>query len=95
MTDDEFPVAFGAAWRSKCEDLARETAKVTALIGVIRGVIEAARPGTPPEVLEQAWRAAAAVIAVDEARQDEDFIARLERVRAELSASSPPHGVET
>lgn len=86
------PEDFAACWASKCEELARETAKVTALTGIIRGVIEASRPGTPREVLRQAWRAAGAVIAVDEARQDEDFMDRLARVRAADSGSSPTGG---
>lgn len=72
---------FAAAWASKCEELARETAKVSALIEVIRNVIKSSRPGTPPEQRHAAWRAAGAVIRVDERRQDEDFMARLARVR--------------
>jgi hypothetical protein len=48
------PEDFAAAWASKCEELARETAKVTALTSIIVGVVEASRPGPcPREVLGQ------------------------------------------
>jgi hypothetical protein len=72
---------FASAWASKCEELARETAKVTALIGVIRGVVEATRPGTTKEQREAAHDAVRAITLVDAARSDEDFMDRLARVR--------------
>jgi hypothetical protein len=75
------PEDFASAWASKCEELARETAKVTALIGVIRGVVEATRPGTTAEQREAAHDAVRAITLVDDARSDEDFMDRLARVR--------------
>lgn len=81
------PEDFAAAWASKCEELARETAKVTALTSIIVGVVEASRPGTTKAQREEAWAAVGAVTLVDEARQDEDFMARLDRVRERYSGS--------
>lgn len=68
---------FAAAWVSKCEELARETATVSALREVIRGFVEA------PEGWQRAAAQVAAqvVVLIDEARQDEDFMGRLDRIR--------------
>lgn len=70
-----------AAYQGKCGDLAQETQRTTALLDVIRRVVETSRPGTTAEERNYAWKLAGAAIAVDERRQDEDFMARMARVR--------------
>lgn len=74
---DDIIEEFAAAWASKCEELARETATVAALREVIRGFVEA-EPGWQREA---ALVAAQVVVLIDEARQDEDFMGRLDRIR--------------
>lgn len=85
---------FAAAWASKCEELARETAKVTALVAVIRGVVEASRPYTPKAQRDEAWAAVGAITLLDEARQNEDFMDRLARVREQYATPSPGRTTE-
>ena len=74
------PEDFAATWASKCEELARETATVGALRAVIRSLVEAPKGWQK----EAAWAAAQTVLLIDEARQDPDFMGRLDAVRRSI-----------
>lgn len=66
-------------------------ASCIALRQIIRGVIEASRPGTSRETLSAAWKAAGTAIAIDDARSDPEFAKRLEDVRERHSFNDLAH----
>jgi hypothetical protein len=78
------PEDFASAWASKCEELARETATVAALRAVLRHVVEA--PEGDQRML--AMVVAQVVVQIDEARQDEAFMARLDQIRRNATPTS-------
>jgi hypothetical protein len=66
---------------TECEQCARFAMQINALEEVIRGVVIASRPDTPDDEKDWAWRAAGAVMTINEKRKDKDFVARLAEVR--------------
>jgi hypothetical protein len=67
-----------------------------ALTEIIRGLVEAARPGTDPEVRHAAWKRAGVVIQVADARANEhEFLARItERLDSGRGESPVPEATE-
>jgi hypothetical protein len=70
---------FAAAWASKCEDLARETARTTALTQIIRDLCESSRPEATRADKAKAWKAAWAIVGIDDRRRGPANTARSDR----------------
>lgn len=64
-----------------CPSCTNLAGQVNALTEVIRGVVYAARPHTPADEKERAWKAAGAVLAIADRRADPEFQARLADVK--------------
>jgi hypothetical protein len=79
---------------AECERCSWLAMQVNALEEVIRGVVIASRPGTAAAERDRAWRAAGAVMNINERRKDKDFVARLAEVRERHGSDGPPKGRE-
>lgn len=55
----------------------RLAAQVNALVEVIRGLVISTRPGTTTEERNLAWRRVRAIVEIEYARTNHDFMARL------------------